>query len=300
MTWTALVRELDEVMPGRLRECEPMARHTTIGVGGPARGMVEPASIAQLCAVVRAARRHRVERVAVGKGSNLIVRDGGYDGIIIKMGRSMAKVTVNKRTVRAQGGASFARMCRNLTRAGRTGLEFGIGIPGSVGGAVWMNAGAFGGEVSDVLRRVRLVDGAGDVHSLSASAVEFSYRRTSLPREDIVAEATFHCPPGAINEEAYRRALGRKETQPIDERTFGSTFVNPPGRYAAQMIEACGLKGTRRGGAMISPRHANFIVNPDGEATAADVEALIALMRARVEEKFGVTLTTEVVIIGNQ
>jgi UDP-N-acetylmuramate dehydrogenase len=300
MSWKALAQELEGMLGGVARADEPMSQHTTIGVGGSARLLVEPASIGELSAVVRAAGRHGVRFVAVGKGSNLIVRDGGYDGVIIKLGRNMSKVTVNRRTVRAEGGASFARLCRTMTRAGRAGLEFGIGIPGSVGGAVWMNAGAFGGEVSGVLRRVRVVDGTGEVQTLAASAIEFSYRRTSLPEGVIVAAATFACAPGSINEEAYRRALGRKETQPIDERTFGSTFVNPPGDYAARLIEACGLKGVRRGGAEISTKHANFIVNPDGNATAADVEALIGLMRDRVREKHGVILKTEVVIIGNQ
>lgn len=212
----------------------------------------------------------------------------------------MSKVTVNKRTVRAQGGASFARMCRNLTRAGRRGMEFGVGIPGSVGGAVRMNAGAFGGEVSDVLRRAWVVDGTGERRRVESSEIHFSYRHTSLDGDDVVVEATFDCPSGEINREAYNWALGRKETQPIDERTFGSTFVNPPGDYAARMVESCGLKGTRVGGAMISPKHANFIVNPDGRASARDVEALIALMRKKVEQRYGVTLETEVVIVGNR
>lgn len=298
--WNELEDTLQREIRGRVLADEPMARHTWIGVGGPARLFVSPRSVAEVCTIVRITRDLGVKRVTVGRGSNLIVRDGGYDGVVVEMGKNMARVTVNKRTVRAQGGASFARLCRNLTRGGRRGMEFGIGIPGTVGGAVRMNAGAFGGEVCDVLRRVWVVRAGATVSRLEADEIEFGYRRTSLPRDDVVVAATFDCPPGQINREAYQRALARKETQPIDERTFGSTFVNPTGGYAAAMIESCGLKGRRIGGAMISPRHANFIVNPDGEATAADVEALIELMRTKVKKKHGVDLKTEVVVIGNR
>lgn len=298
--WNELTESLRSIFGAGVTLDEPMSKHTTIGVGGPARVMVEPRSATQVAAVVTLTRRLGIPRFVLGRGSNLIVRDAGIDGVVVKMGRNMSKVTVNKRTVRVQGGAAFARMCRNLTRAGRRGLEFGIGIPGSVGGAVRMNAGAFGGEVADVLRRAWVVGETGELSRVEASQIEFSYRHTSLKAGDVVVEATFDCPPGEINREAWDRALGRKATQPIDERTFGSTFVNPPGGYAAQMVEGCGLKGTRVGGAMISPKHANFIVNPEGRATAADVEALIALMKRRVKERYGVTLETEVVVIGNR
>lgn len=163
-----------------------------------------------------------------------------------------------------------------------------------------MNAGAFGGEVSGILVRVRLVDHRGNVRVLKAGDIEFGYRKTNIPAGSIVLSATFNCPPGQIDEDTYRRSLRRKETQPISERTFGSTFVNPPGDFAARMIEACGLKGVKRGGAMISDKHANFIINKDGSATARDVEGLIRLMRREVKKKYGVTLKTEVIVIGNR
>jgi UDP-N-acetylmuramate dehydrogenase len=297
--WRELMETLAGLLGPSVRVDEPMSRHTTIGVGGAARVLVTPGSVAQVAAVIRATRDSGVYRVAIGKGSNLLVRDGGFDGVVIKLGTQMSKVTVNKRTVRAGGGASFARLCRKLTRAGRRGLEFGVGIPGTVGGAVRLNAGAFGGEVSDVLCRIWIVGGDGVQRRLEAAEIEFGYRRTDIPRDAVVVGATFHCPPGEINRAAYERALGRKETQPIDERTFGSTFVNPRGGFAAEMVEGCGLKGMRIGGAMISSKHANFIVNPEGTASAADVERLIELMRAEVKERYGVSLKTEVVIIGS-
>lgn len=298
--WTAAGVAMGRFLGERLRADEPMSRHTTIGVGGPARWMALPASAAEVGRIVRIANRFGVPLVAVGKGSNLIVRDGGYDGIVVKLAEHMTKVRVNRRTVNAEAGASFAALARRMTKAGRTGLEFGTGIPGSVGGAVRMNAGAFGGEVRDVLERIRIVDADGRIRALPAAKIAFSYRHTDLDPRAIVVAATFRCAPGAVRQDVYERSLARKNTQPIWERSFGSTFVNPPGRYAAEMVEGCGLKGMRRGGAMISDMHANFIINVEGTATAADVEALIELAKTEVWKKYGVELKTEVIVIGNR
>jgi UDP-N-acetylmuramate dehydrogenase len=283
-----------------LRCDEPMSRHTTIGVGGAARFLVVPRNMDQITKLVRFARSSKIDYVVLGKGSNLIVRDGGYDGMVVKLGAYMSKTRINQMTVLAEGGVSFSRLARNVTRRGRTGLEFAVGIPGTVGGAVVMNAGAFGGEVADVVRRVKLVDPQGQQRVLQAKDIRFRYRGSSIPRDSVVLSATFNCPPGEIDRKTYERSLGRKETQPISERTFGSTFVNPPGDFAARMIESCGLKGVGRGGAKISEKHANFIVNSGGEATSRDVEYLIRLMRREVKKKFGVTLKTEVIVIGNR
>jgi len=294
------VAELGRVLGERLRVDEPMARHTTIGVGGPARVMALPRSSAEVARIVRCAVAHGLPYLSVGKGSNLIVRDGGYEGVVIKLAEHMTRVRLNRATVFAEGGASFAALARKMTKLGRSGLEFGIGIPGSVGGAVHMNAGAFGGEVADVLTRVQIVDPAGRSRPLRAGEIEFSYRRTSLDPGAVVVAATFRCAPGAIRQDVYDRSIGRKQTQPIWERSFGSTFVNPPGRYAAEMVEGCGLKGKRIGGAMISELHANFIINADGRATAADVEALIEVARVEVKQRYGVDLKTEVIVVGNR
>jgi UDP-N-acetylmuramate dehydrogenase len=292
--------ELAEFLGDRLRSDEPMSRHTTIGVGGPARWMALPSTPSEVARIVRCARSRGLPYVSVGKGSNLIVRDGGYDGVVIKLAEHLTRVRVNRQTVFAEGGASFAALARRMTRQGRTGLEFGIGIPGSVGGAVRMNAGAFGGEVKDVLVSVRLVDAGGRIRAVRAQEIAFSYRRTSIDPEAVIVGATFRCAPGKIRQDVYDRSVGRKNTQPIWERSFGSTFVNPPGGYAAEMIEGCGLKGHRHGGAMISDVHANFIVNKEGQATAADVEALIELARSEVRRKYGVELKTEVIVIGHR
>jgi UDP-N-acetylmuramate dehydrogenase len=298
--WSAAAERLSAFLHERVRVDEPMSKHTTIGVGGPARVMVLPKTAAEVARVVRVAKLLNVAYVPVGKGSNLIVRDRGFDGIVIQLAEHMTKTRVNARTVWAQGGASFAALSRKLTKDGRTGLEFGIGIPGSVGGAVRMNAGAFGGEVKDALTRVRWVDEAGRLSEHAASDIVFTYRHTSIPAGAVVVEATFRCTPGPIRKDVYERSIGRKKTQPIWERSFGSTFVNPPGRYAAEMIEGCGLKGFKHGGAMFSDLHANFIINVEGRASAADVEALIATAQHEVKKKYGVDLKTEVIVIGNR
>jgi UDP-N-acetylmuramate dehydrogenase len=291
---------LRRIFGERMLVDEPMSRHTTIGVGGPVRWMVLPATPREVGRAVRWAVTHGVPYVAVGKGSNLIVRDRGYAGLVIKTAARLTKVCVYRKLVYAEGGASFAALALRMTRGGRTGLEFGIGIPGSVGGAVRMNAGAFGGEVKDVLVRTRIVGPDGLIRPVRADEITFTYRHTSLDPRAVVVGATFRCPPGSIRRDVYERSVGRKQTQPISERSFGSTFVNPPGRFAAELIQGCGLKGTRRGGAMISDMHANFIINIEGSATAADVEALIELARAEVRRHYGVELKTEVVILGDR
>lgn len=298
--WENAGAALQRLYAERLRAAEPMSKHTTVGVGGPVRWMVLPKTAGEVQRTVRIANQHGIPYVAVGKGSNLIVRDGGYDGILLKLAEHMTAVRINQRTVTAQGGASFAVLARKMTKAGRTGLEFGIGIPGSVGGAVHMNAGAFGGEVSEVLISARVVDPTGAMSTVRARDLTFTYRHTTLDPRAIVVAATFNCPPGVVRQDVYDRSIGRKKTQPISERSFGSTFVNPPGKFAAELIEGSGLKGRRQGGAMFSDLHANFIINIDGSASAADVETLIELARTEVKKRYGVELKTEVVVIGDR
>lgn len=298
--WENAAAALRRIFAERLRADEPMRKHTTVGVGGPVRWMVLPKTPGEVQRAVRIANQYGIAYVAVGKGSNLIVRDGGYDGMVLKLAEHMTAVRINQRTVTAEGGASFAVLARKMTKAGRTGLEFGIGIPGSVGGAVHMNAGAFGGEVSEVLASARIVDAAGGLATVRAGDIAFTYRHTTLDPRAIVVAATFKCAPGTVRQDVYDRSIGRKQTQPIWERSFGSTFVNPPGKFAAELIEGSGLKGRRQGGAMFSDLHANFIINIDGSASAADVETLIELARTEVKKRYGVELKTEVVVIGDR
>jgi UDP-N-acetylmuramate dehydrogenase len=293
------VRDALKVAPSGVERDVPLSRHTTIGVGGPAALFASPASFEEVAALADLARKRGIEYLVIGKGSNLLVRDGGYDGLVIKLAKNLSGIHLNKQTVRAEAGVMFSFLGRKMTRMKRTGLEFAVGIPGSVGGAVRMNAGSWGKDVSSVLQQVTLMDEKGNISMLKRGDIEFGYRSSSLHKKAIVLSATFHCPPGEVDEEIVRKTAGKKETQPLSQKSFGSTFVNPPGDYAGRLIEQCGLKGIRRGGAMISDKHANFIVNIGENTRAEDIEALIEFARSEVEKQFGISLETEVDIVGH-
>ena len=292
--------ELRKACPRGVRVDEPMSRHTTFGAGGRAWFFAVPHGTSEVISVVRTALKWELPYIGVGRGSNLIVRDGGYEGPIIQVAGNLAGFRLLKRTAHAEAGLSFTKLGKVLTKNGRPGFEFAVGIPGSVGGAVRMNAGAFGSDLSNVLKSARLIDGNGKIIVLKPGEMAFRYRGSTLPPNSIVLSAIFQCPPGEIDEARLQQSLGRKHTQPLSERTFGSTFTNPRGGFAGQMIEACGLKGERRGGAMVSKKHANFMVNVGEGTRASDVENLIRFVADRVEAKFGVRLKPEVIIIGNR
>jgi UDP-N-acetylmuramate dehydrogenase len=292
--------KLERACACALRLDEPMGRHTTFGAGGPARYFAEPGTVGGVVSLVRAALKLGIRFIGIGKGSNLVVRDGGFDGLVIKVASKLGGLEIRARTAYVEAGVSLTRLGRTLTREGRPGFEFAVGIPGSVGGAVRMNAGAWGGDVAHVLKSVKLVDRNGSVNVMRAEQLGFGYRTSELPGDSIVLSAIFKCPPGAVDEGAVREALRRIDTQPISQRSFGSTFKNPPGDHAARMIDECGLKGARVGNAVVSDKHANFIIN-DGENTKAnDVEDLISLIVERVKTRFDVTLHPEVIVIGDR
>ncbi len=291
---------LEKACPGGIRFGEPMSRHTTIGAGGPAKFFAVPKTRGSVVSLVRAAIALGIDYIAIGKGSNLLVRDGGYNGLVIQIGRDLSRMTVYRKTAHAEAGWSFTQLGKKLTAEGRPGFEFAIGIPGSVGGAIRMNAGAWGRDVAGVLETAGIIDEAGRLAVLEAAELGFQYRATSLPRRAIVLSSVFKCPPGEIDDATLQKSRSRGLTQPLSERSFGSAFKNPPGDYAGRLIDECGLKGTRRGGVMVSQKHANFLVNA-GEATSAnDIEDLMTWIAGRVEAKFQVTLTPEVMIVGDR
>lgn len=295
-----LARALEKACPGRVLYGEPMARHTTIGAGGAARFFAEPGNAREVAALVREALGAGIDHMAIGKGSNLLVRDGGYDGLVIHIGRNMSKFDLHRCSARAEAGMSFTQLGKVLTREGRPGFEFAVGIPGSVGGAVRMNAGAWGASVSGVLRTVRVVDASGRIAILEAAELGLAYRTSSLPAKSIVLSALFDCPPGEIDQEKLELSMTRSKTQPLSQKSFGSAFKNPPGGYAGRMIDECGLKGARRGGVEVSEKHANFLVNVGEDTKANDIEDLMKWIVEKVEAKFKVTLTPEVIIIGDR
>ena len=281
---------------------EPMSRHTTFRVGGPADVLFLPASGDELTAAMRAAEALGAPCFVMGNGSNLLVRDGGVRGLVIVMGEPMSSVEIKGTTLRAQAGASLSLVAKEAVNASLSGLVFASGIPGSVGGAVAMNAGAYGGEIKNVLSRALVLEQGRPVWK-TAEALHMGYRNTDVLRDGLVVlEAEFGLAPGdrdALTAEMNELARRRREKQPLHLPSAGSTFKRPEGHFAGALIEAAGLKGYRVGGAQVSELHAGFLVNAGG-ATADDVLRLIADVQARVLADSGVTLEPEVRIIGEE
>jgi UDP-N-acetylmuramate dehydrogenase len=278
----------------------PLHRRVWWRVGGPADGFADLHTVEQLQAAQRAASAHDVPVFVLGNGSNLLVSDAGVRGLVVRLGGALAEVEAGDGHLRVGAGMKNTVLLTRAARHGWTGLGPLAGIPGTVGGAVRMNAGSTLGEVSDVLVAVEVVTPDGARLMLPAEALQLGYRSCALPPGAIVSQATFRLTeedPEA--HEARLRAFldRRKATQPLDQPSCGSTFRNPPGDAAGRLIEAAGLKGFAIGGAMISPKHANFIVNT-GDATAADIRAVLEHARWTVRERFGVDLHAEVVFLG--
>jgi UDP-N-acetylmuramate dehydrogenase len=277
-----------------------LARLTTIGTGGAARFLARPASASELVRVLAWADAESLEVAVIGLGSNLLVADEGYDGVALHLEGALAAIEIEGTAVRCGGGASLAAVVRRATEAALTGIEFGCAIPGTVGGAVRMNAGAYGSEIRDVLGSAEVVS-AVSTRSGGPDELELSYRHSNVRGSEVVAQAVLQL-EGGVREEirAHVRELqrSRSASQPRKARTFGSVFKNPPeGQGAGALIEACGLKGHAIGGACISTVHANFIENT-GSARSADVAALVALARRCVHKRFGVDLEHEVELLG--
>ena len=284
---------------GRYREDVALDRVTWFRVGGPAEVVFRPADEDDLVGFL-AAKPADVPVMALGVGSNVLVRDGGIDGVVIRLGREFARVSVERTRVTAGAAALDVNVARTAAAAGVGGLEFLSGVPGTIGGALRMNAGAFGGEIVDVTRGARAVDPVGVGHVLGPVELGFSYRASAVPEGWIFTEATLDGHAGdraAIDARLAQIARDRDIAQPLRTQTGGSTFKNPPGTSAWKLIEAAGCRGLVRGGAMVSEKHCNFLINT-GAATAADIEALGEEVRRRVAEATGVTLEWEIRRIG--
>ncbi|MBO4886279.1 MAG: UDP-N-acetylmuramate dehydrogenase [Clostridia bacterium] len=296
-----LIERLRAFAPAeRVLENEPMSRHTTFRIGGPADALFFPANADELARSMRVVDELGEPCFVMGNGSNLLVRDGGVRGLVICIGEPMSAISVEGATVRAQAGASLARLAREALDASLAGLVFASGIPGSVGGAVAMNAGAYGGEIRDALARALVLD-SGEAVWKTADELHMGYRNSDVLRRGmIVLEAEFALAEGnhdVLLAETNELARRRREKQPLTLPSAGSTFKRPEGHFAGALIQEAGLKGFRIGGAQVSELHAGFVVNLGG-ATARDVLDLIAHIQARVKETSGVTLEPEVRIIG--
>ncbi|MCJ2137983.1 UDP-N-acetylmuramate dehydrogenase [Methylobacterium sp. J-026] len=285
---------------GRLLADQPLADLTWFRVGGPAEVLFTPADEEDLARLL-AALDPDVPVTVIGLGSNLIVRDGGVSGVVIRLGgRAFGGITIDGDILAVGTAVPDMLLAKAAAEAGLDGLAFYRGIPGSIGGALRMNAGAHGGETTDVLVEARGIDRRGELCTFSHAAMGFSYRHSGAPEDVIFTRASFRGRPGdraAIEAEMERVTAAREAAQPIRERTGGSTFANPAGGKAWQLIDAAGCRGLTRGGAQVSPMHCNFLINTGG-ATAADIEGLGEEVRRRVRETRGVELRWEIRRVG--
>ena len=284
----------------RIHEKEPMNRHTTFRTGGPADLLLEPTP-EELPEVVNYCKKQQIPLTVIGNGSNLLVSDAGIDGVVLEIGKQMSGIEIDGELIRVQAGALLSAVAAKAAAQSLTGMEFASGIPGSIGGAVVMNAGAYGGEMKDILVDVQVLTEEREICTLPLECLDLSYRHSALmERGDIVLAATLRLKKGdpeAIR--AYMDELKEKRIskQPLEYPSAGSTFKRPEGYFAAKLIEDAGLKGFSVGGAQVSEKHSGFVINRD-HATAEDIRALMTQVQQCVMEKFGVALEPEVRMLG--
>ena len=284
-----------------VRRQEPMSLHTTFRIGGPADLFVMPGSIQAVADSIRICKETQTPYAVIGNGSNLLVSDAGYRGVIIQIGRNLNQITGNGEEIRAQAGAMLSVIAKTTLSESLTGFEFASGIPGTLGGAVVMNAGAYGGEMKDVLTEVTVLTREGEIRTIPAEKLELGYR-TSLAAKNgwIILEAVLRFQKGdaeAIRSRMEELKVQRVTKQPLDLPSAGSTFKRPEGYFAGKLIMDAGLRGFTVGGAQISEKHCGFVVNKGG-ATAEDVRNLICAVQKKVQEDAGVKLEPEVKFLG--
>lgn len=299
--------QLQEIFAGctqrPLLVAEPMTKHTSFHIGGPADLMAQPQSEEELRMLLAKASEAAVPVTLVGNGSNLLVRDKGIRGLVIKLGNMLRDIDINGTVLTFGSGVSLAMASKKAAELGLSGLEFAVGIPGSIGGAVYMNAGAYDGEMAKVVKSVRVMDADGQVSELAAAALDFGYRHSALQGSGkIVTSVTVELTAGAkeaIAEKMADFSNRRISKQPLELPSAGSMFKRPPGYFAGTLIDQTGLKGYTVGGAQVSTKHAGFVVNIGG-ATAADVLQLISDVQAKVMAEHGVHLEPEVLVLGEK
>ena len=295
------IEELQGIVGGKnIRQMEPMSKHTTFRVGGPADVMVWPNGEA-LSQVIRLCTQRGEPYYIVGNGSNLLVGDGGIRGVVIEMGKGQDTLCVEENQIVAGAGTLLSKAANLAAEHGLSGMEFAAGIPGTIGGAVVMNAGAYGGEMKDVIEHVTVLQPNGEELTLAAAELELGYRRSCIiERGYIVTQAVLKLVPGDKSEILnYMKELREQRTtkQPLEYPSAGSTFKRPEGYYAGKLIQDAGLRGYRVGGAQVSEKHCGFVSNL-GQATAADIRKLIGDVQAEVEKQFQVRLEPEVKMVG--
>lgn len=292
----------DRIRTGTVRAGERMSSHTTFRVGGPADYYVEPETEEELTGVLELCRTEQMPYMILGNGSNLLVGDRGYRGVMIALGKHWSEVTVEGSVVRAGAAAMLSAVAKQAYRRGLTGLEFASGIPGTVGGAVFMNAGAYGSDMAQVLKSVTVLAPDGAVRGIPAEELELGYRASCVGRKEyVVLEAELELQPGdedAICSRMEELAVQRRTKQPLEFASAGSTFKRPEGYFAGKLIQDAGLRGFAVGDAQVSEKHCGFVINR-GNATAAQIMELCLQVQQKVREQFGVELELEVRTIGD-
>ena len=293
-------QEIKKITKGIILFDEPMSKHTSYGIGGPARAYVTPKNKEDLVSILKFSKDNNIPSYFIGSGSNLLVSDDGIDGIVITLGKSFNKLEINKNNVFAETGVMLGKMVKECTKRNLSGLESLIGVPGTLGGALIMNAGAFGGEISNYLEYVSVINMSGDEKKYQQKDIKFNYRNSSFSDNEILINANFKflfSDQKTVSKNKIKASGGRKSSQPLRFRSAGSVFKNPSEGAAGYFIDKAGLKGTKSGDAEISNVHANFFVN-HGSATAKDVVRLINIARKKVYNEFGVMLELEIKTLG--
>lgn len=282
---------------------ESMAKHTTFQIGGPAQFFVTPNTIEEIGQVLQLCKAQRVPVFVLGRGSNLLVSDAGMEGVVLQIYDNYSDYSINGKQIKAQAGVMLSKLGYAAKEESLTGFEFAAGIPGTLGGAIMMNAGAYGGEMKDIITAVQLMDEDGNLLEKSCEEMEFSYRHSILTEQKlIVLGATITLEKGdkkAIEARMKELASARRTKQPLEFPSAGSTFKRPEGYFAGKLIMDAGLRGYQVGGAQISEKHCGFVINK-GDATAADVLQLVEDVKTKVYEKFQVDLEPEVKLVGRQ
>lgn len=288
-------------------ENEPLAKYTSVKVGGPADVLFFPASVEDLTIAIKFCKKNEVPYFILGNGSNLLIRDGGIRGLVIRLHRCLNNFKIEKEEgefvwVRVEAGLASPKLVEFCRQQGYSGIESLYGIPGSIGGAIIMNAGTREGEIGEVVEELKVLESSGEIKAYSQKKLHFEYRDLKIPRSEIALNVLLKLKKSTSEEVSNKLSFFQKrrhETQPLDQANMGSVFKNPPKNFAAQLIEELGFKGVRVGGARLSEKHSNWIVN-EGGATAKDILALIGLIKDKVKEVTGIKLEIEVKVVGEK
>ena len=293
--------ELIQLVQGTVIENESMSRHSSFGIGGTASAYITPKNIDDLSKILRFANQHGIQIYFIGSGSNILVSDNGLDCIVISPAKALTKLSFDKGIIEAESGVMLGHLVKETSKQNLTGFESLGGVPGTLGGALLMNAGAFGSEISNHLISLKVMEMNGEIRTMMRDEIEFSYRQSSLRKDVFILSAIFElekCEPEIILEKRLKASKKRKSTQPLKYRSAGSVFKNPqPNLAAGYLIDQVGLKGYRVGDAEISKKHANFFINR-GKANASDITALIRIARKKVEIEFNIMLELEIKTYG--